>query len=329
MLRDIYVHLILSNLLIHRANIWYSHNGERLGTLDGHEGSIMSIDVDVQTYLVATGSGDGTARLWDIKTGTQLFTWNTLASTRYVAFSPKGDRLLLVTDENFGCKSKLQIFNLNRETPTKQSEEPVLVIENQDGPKAKYMVAAWTSEGENLLVGLNNGEVKKFSLSGEKKGEAVKSIKAHDEAVSDLQTSLDRSYFITSSRDKLAKLFDSESLENIHSYEGQAPLNSACITTVKDFVIVGGGQDASAVTTTADQEGDFKSKIFHKIFEDHLGDVKGHFGPINTLAADPKGRSFTSGGEDGFIRLHHFDPSYFEFYYDIERRNKEELAAAN
>lgn len=104
MLRDIYVHLILSNLLIHRANIWYSHNGERLGTLDGHEGSIMSIDVDVQTYLVATGSGDGTARLWDIKTGTQLFTWNTLASTRYVAFSPKGDRLLLVTDENFGCK---------------------------------------------------------------------------------------------------------------------------------------------------------------------------------------------------------------------------------
>lgn len=90
----------------------------------------------------------------------------------------------------------------------------MLVIENQDGPKAKYMVAAWTSEGENLLVGLNNGEVKKFSLSGEKKGEAVKSIKAHDEAVSDLQTSLDRSYFITSSRDKLAKLFDSESREH-------------------------------------------------------------------------------------------------------------------
>jgi hypothetical protein len=23
------------------------------------------------------------------------------------------------------------------------------------------------------------------------------------------------------------------------------------------------------------------------------------------------GRSFTSGGEDGYVRIHHFDPEYF------------------
>lgn len=146
----------------------------------------------------------------------------------------------------------------------------------------------------------------------------------HEMAVSDLQMSLDNTYFITSSRDKSAKLFDTDSFKNFSTYEALAPANSAAITAVKDFVIVGGGQDASAVTTSAAQEGDFKAKFFHKIFEDMLGEVKGHFGPINTLAADPKGRSFASGGEDGYIRLHHFDKAYFDFYYDLELRHKQE-----
>lgn len=28
------------------ANVWYSHNGERLGTYTGHQGSIWTIDVN-------------------------------------------------------------------------------------------------------------------------------------------------------------------------------------------------------------------------------------------------------------------------------------------
>ena len=34
---------------------------------------------------------------------------------------------------------------------------------------------------------------------------------------------------------------------------------------------------------------------------------QGDFGPINAIGINPDGRSYASGGEDGYIRLHFFD----------------------
>ena len=82
--------------------------------------------------------------------------------------------------------------------------------------------------------------------------------------------------------------------------------------------MLGGGQEAMNVTTTSAKQGKFEVRFFHTVFQDELGRVKGHFGPINTLAFHPNGKSFASGSEDGFVRLHFFDEDYFEFGYDEE-----------
>jgi translation initiation factor 3 subunit I len=77
--------------------------------------------------------------------------------------------------------------------------------------------------------------------------------------------------------------------------------------------MLGGGQDAMSVTTSSSRQGKFESRFYHLVFGDEIGRVKGHFGPINTLAFHPKGAGFASGGEDGYVRLHHFDDNYFKF----------------
>jgi len=66
-----------------------------------------------------------------------------------------------------------------------------------------------------------------------------------------------------------------------------------------------------AVTTTAGQQGKFETHFFHEVYEDQIGELKGHFGPIHILSFSPDGKGFASGSEDGFVRLHHFDDSYF------------------
>jgi translation initiation factor 3 subunit I len=93
-----------------------------------------------------------------------------------------------------------------------------------------------------------------------------------------------------------------------------------------------------SVTTTSLRQGKFETRFWHKVFEEEVGRVKGHFGPINTcasfhpapryhlivvytsIAVHPAGNCYASGGEDGFVRVHHFDDSYFKTkpYGDME-----------
>lgn len=50
----------------------------------------------------------------------------------------------------------------------------------------------------------------------------------------------------------------------------------------KPYILLGGGQDAMSVTTTSLRQGKFETRFWHKLFEEEVGRVKGHFGPVNT-----------------------------------------------
>ena len=109
-----------------------------------------------------------------------------------------------------------------------------------------------------------------------------------------------------------------------------------------------------SVTTTSIRQGKFEARFWHRIFEEEVGRVKGHFGPLNTyvqaalypciythqnltfyfssprgfcfefrIAVHPAGTAYASGGEDGFVRVHHFDESYFKSrpYGEVEILN--------
>ena len=52
--------------------------------------------------------------------------------------------------------------------------------------------------------------------------------------------------------------------------------------TVTFQVLLGGGQEAMSVTTTSLRQGKFETRFWHKVMEEEVGRVKGHFGPINT-----------------------------------------------
>lgn len=66
-------------------------------------------------------------------------------------------------------------------------------------------------------------------------------------------------------------------------------------TTVLSLqVVLGGGQEAMEVTTTTTKAGKFDARFYHLVFAEEIGRVKGHFGPINSLAFHPSGERFVA-----------------------------------
>lgn len=194
-----------------------------------------------------------------------------------------------------------------------ESDTPIVTITNNGGAKA--VVAGWTYLDKYIITGHEDGTICQWDWKAKEK---VKSIKAHDSVLSDMQFSIDRTYFITSAKDKSAKIIDPISLDIKKTYTADTPLNSASIIPKhQEFVIIGGGQDAMSVTTTSARQGKFESRFYHKILEEEIGRVRGHFGPINTIAVHPEGTGYSSGGEDGYVRVHHFDPDYYTFKLEI------------
>uniref|UniRef100_A0A8C9HFQ5 Serine-threonine kinase receptor-associated protein n=1 Tax=Piliocolobus tephrosceles TaxID=591936 RepID=A0A8C9HFQ5_9PRIM len=54
-------------------------------------------------------------------------------------------------------------------------------------------------------------------------------------------------------------------------------------------------------TTASTRFGKFESRFFHLVFEEEFRRVKGHFGPINSVAFRPDGKRYSSGSEDGYV----------------------------
>jgi translation initiation factor 3 subunit I len=98
-----------------KPTVWYSDNGERLGTYEGHKGTIWHLDVNEDSTLLATASADSSARIWDVETGKELFCFPHMNAVRCVGFSEGDGMLLSVGDKSMGQEATVFIFKLNRD----------------------------------------------------------------------------------------------------------------------------------------------------------------------------------------------------------------------
>jgi translation initiation factor 3 subunit I len=85
-------------------NVWFTSNGERLGTFNGHNGTIWSISCDctspsrlpfgkrkkadqvAKSKYIVSGAADSSMKLWDIQSGKCLYTWDFLTAVKRVQF---------------------------------------------------------------------------------------------------------------------------------------------------------------------------------------------------------------------------------------------------
>jgi translation initiation factor 3 subunit I len=269
------------------------------------------ISATVHTTIFATSSADNTARLWNAETGEPLVSFQHQAPVHFVNFSLGDKMLLTVTDPFMTQPPSIYIYHLagtSCDAVRSSSTTPVRVIEVEGAHKSKMTRALWANLNKTILSCHADGLIREWDSET---GKEIRSIEAHTGCINDMQISLDGIFLITAASDNTAKLWDLKTMNHIKTYQTERPVNSATISPVMEHIALGGGQEASQVTTTSSKSGKFEVRFFHQVYEYEMGSVGGHFGPVNSVAFNPDGRSYTSGAEEGYVRICHFDPDYF------------------
>ena len=113
-------------------------------------------------------------RLWELKTGRLLHTWEFNTSVKRVEFSADGRQLLAVTEKRSGHLGTIVVYEINPDPEAKQSDEHVLRIVCED---SKATVACFSYLGHYIIAGHEDGSVSQFDG---KSGELLFNTQVHE-----------------------------------------------------------------------------------------------------------------------------------------------------
>jgi translation initiation factor 3 subunit I len=292
----------------HQFAVWYTDNGERLGTFSGHNGSVWSLAVDRHTKYVYSAGADSIAKKWDIQTGQEVDFWGHGSPVRCIKTSLGDSEFLTVTDTVMRAAGCVRLWDVRMGGGAQGMPRPIDEIYEQ--APVRITRAAWGPLNHTIFLCTEDGKVR---IVDRRNNQNLEVIRDHKKSIQELAWDPHQFMFLTASTDSTARLYDAHTFKPLKVYSTGRAINGASIHPYREEIMLGGGQSAESVTLTRVDSSQFKVKFFHLIFETELGSgVLGHFGPVNTLSYFPDGKGFASGGEDGFVRLYHFDPSYFE-----------------
>lgn len=304
------------------ACLVHTEDGERIGTYEGHNGAIYGMDITLDNNYVVTCGADGLVIFFEALTGRILHSYEHGGIVKFVEFNGEPGR----QDKIVTCNDKFK-------AGVQQAPNRIMVWEFRDGQAVSLLQiddsqlpmkankVKWGPFDETLVSVHDEGTVCIWDSAD---GQMIREITdEHSGLVTNLQFSTDKMLMLTAGKDMTARLWETQKWQVFKTYTTNRPLNDAGISPLykkgnvkgsdhlKMHLCVGGGQDAKDVTTTKAGEGQFECLLIHAVYDDEIGSVKGHFGPVNSLAWKVDGSGFVTGGEDGYVRINHFDPDYF------------------
>ena len=261
-------------------SVWRTESGDRLGTFAGHKGTVWDLDCDRFTERLLTASADASCKLWSCETGECLTTFAHKGPVRGVTWAEGSQMFATISDHFVSHEPKICVYDCPtgatefEETPRLEVDLPKI-----GGKRVSPTNVQWSAFNESIVVAFDNGQIR---LYDPETGHVTFEFEAHEKKVNRMRFNRDKTLLITSSADFTSKLFDPfDEYRHLKTYKTDRPVNDAVISDHKDHVLLGGGQEAMSVTTTAGKVGKFETRFFQLVYEEEFGVVKGHFGPIN------------------------------------------------
>lgn len=214
----------------------------------------------------------GDLKIWNVKGGNQVASLEGQPTIIWsLATSPDGKTLI-----TSGYDGKIILWNVTEKKAAQTIEK-----------KGWIRRVALAPDGKSFAAGMEDGSVILFKLPG---GKELKTIKAHEAAVYDVEFSPDGGLLATCSTDKLAKLWD---------LKVDVPVEKAKLEGHGDAVwAVAWSKDGSLATAGADR----KIKLWNGEGKEEAT-LEGHKDWITDVEFSPDGQTLATASHDRTARL--------------------------
>jgi WD40 repeat protein len=296
------------------------NHGSTLMTLQVKSG-VRGVAVSPDGSLLATGSMDGTVRVWNLSTGEKLKTLEGHSkNVNSVAFSPDSscivsgsdDKTVQVWDASSGEHLKtLEGHSTGRVTSVAFSPDGRRIVSGSynstvrvwDASSGKLLKTlrvgghsswvltvlsvAFSPDGRRIVSGSNDNTVRVWDGSS---GEQLKTLEGHSGTVYSVAFSLDGKRIVSGSYDKTVRVWDASSGGHLKTLEGHSSMVSSVAFSPDSRRIISGSHDKTV-------------RVWDASSREHLKTLTGHSSRVMSVASSPDGRRIVSGSDDNTVRV--------------------------
>lgn len=320
--------------------VWSMPSGERIGACAGHRGAVWSCSITANsTWLVSCGA-DGLVIVWKPSSCVKIAEVELTGVVKCVAWAQHdseeetSEQFALASNKFGSSPAGISLWAFDGSNATK-----IFSIDQPKLPSPATQLC-WGHKDKVLISSHEEGKVL-FWDSGT--GDLLETLNAHAGPLSLSAPVADSTLIATCGHtDMCLRLWDisGKGADEMNEAEEGKPAcklvrehvtgqSLKCVAlrpslTRKEATIggsrrdlpceciTGGGQDVREVALVGQTSEQFETLLFRvgvaesKTLEPYVPEerVRGHFGPIHTLAFSPDGSTFASGSEDGCVRLH-------------------------
>jgi len=247
-------------------------------TLTGHSHNVHNISISSNGQILASGSWDGTVKLWNINDESLIFTLPAQsADVLAMALSPDGQ----IIATSIGIENTIKLWNATNGN----------LINTLTGHTSYIRSLAFSPDGQILASGSNDQTIKLWNVSN---GTNIRTLIGHTDGVDAVSFSQDGQYIASGSHDYTCKIWNVSSGSLINTLVGHSVWVSSVAFSPDGNMLVSGSYDDTA-------------KLWDIASSNLLHTYTGHSDYVYGVAFSPDKFTIASCSADGMIKLWRID----------------------